>query len=92
MKVDLGSKQYIELNTGESIDGMEYGYSYAIILNSFVTGDHNAGFDTEEDAFQEGVLAIHDDIQNNIDRSTQKMSDMDMELIMKFFEEVKSKQ
>lgn len=92
MKVDLGSKQYIELNTGESIDGTEYGYSYAIILNSFVTGDHNTGFDTEDEAFRTGVLDIHDSIQSHVEGSTQKMSDLDMELVMKFFEEVKTKQ
>lgn len=92
MKVDLGSKQYIELNTGESIDGTEYGYSYSIMLNSFNTGNYSYGFDTEEDAFLECIFAIHDCIQNHIDNSTQKMSDLDMELVMKFFEEVKTKQ
>ena len=88
MRVDLGSRQYIELNTGEVNDGSSFGYQYDIVLNSFQTAGNDDGYGAEEDAYEAGAVALYSCIQNHIDKSTQKMSELDMELVVKFFNEV----
>lgn len=86
MIVDLGDKQYIQLQVGDG--EVPYTYWYEIMLNSFNQGNFEGGFESEEEAYEAGAVAMYSCIQNHIDHSTQKMCDQDMELVVKFFNEV----
>lgn len=83
-KVTLGYKQHITLKTGFS-EGWYYHYN--ICLNSFNTCGHRALWLNEEEAVEEGMSRIHQAIQDHMEESKTPMSEMDQELIIKFFEE-----
>lgn len=90
MKIQVNSEtgpQHIEMHTGLDPDG-KIMWSWVIILNSFNTAHHEYGFDSNEDAFHAGAVALHEYIMNHMHSTTQRMSDGDKDMIVDFFTQV----